>query len=804
MPDVAAEPPGDRDRAPDRTTVRARWADRAAIGQGLRTAVVAFGGFALGYWGMHRLQVAVFATFGGLALSGIADFGGRLRGRAPANAAATAAGVGLAALGTWASTQVVAAATAVTFAVGIGIVVSGLLGGYFAAAPNAVILYYLVAIGSPAPAAAVPDRIYGVLIGGALATVASVVLWPERPVSDIRLALAGWAGALADALSDDALSDDALSDDAPYHDGCPPGVSRPPGAIRAAVDAGSDRPAGPTLRDRATLYLLNDLERLDRLAARTAGATGLPFDRESRAAAGMALQRVAATLRRGPGAPDPADPELLDQPPDHDARGGHTRPEQPFGLAARLRAAAGSAERHAALAVGAAPPRSGYGSRLSSPVLHAQRRLRANLSPRSVHLQDGLRTGTALALAYLLARHFALQHGFWVELATLTVVRSGAAATTRFVGRAVAGTALGVALAFAVIGTAGSHAAAYAVITPVAIAMAIYLRSAFGFVAGQAGFTVSVLVLFSLLSPGGWHIAIVRMEDVLVGAAAGLAASVVAWPRGAMAALGPAAADLVQASTRYLRRTVDIVVGGPVPGTDPGPETGSGPEQARQAAMAAVVRAESAFAQMIAERSDQEMTAGWAAVMAAANRLWYAGDLIAATPGEAVPVDRDEVDRALTRLDEVAGRAGRSLRSTRMAAPVLGRPGPPPVPAARPVPMTLWPSGSGIWPANWSPESRPRRHWRRPRRPADGTGASAHQGCGRPSRKKPPRGPSSGRVAAQTTPATLAETGRAPMDSAPGHVAVRSGSTALMMTGVPSNSAAKVDVRASSAALETP
>ena len=43
------------------------------------------------------------------------------------------------------------------------------------------------------------------------------------------------------------------------------------------------------------------------------------------------------------------------------------------------------------------------------------------------------------------------------------------------------------------------------------------------------------------------------------------------------------------------------------------------------------------------------------------------------------------------------------------------------------------------------------------------------------SRKKPPRAPLWGRVAAQTMPRTLPATGRAPMASAPSQVAVRPG-----------------------------
>jgi len=53
-----------------------------------------------------------------------------------------------------------------------------------------------------------------------------------------------------------------------------PGLDPQPGAggIRTAVDAVEGRPAGPTQGERAALYLVNDIERLDRLATRITGS----------------------------------------------------------------------------------------------------------------------------------------------------------------------------------------------------------------------------------------------------------------------------------------------------------------------------------------------------------------------------------------------------------------------------------------------------------------------------------------------------------------------------------------------------
>jgi uncharacterized membrane protein YccC len=274
------------------------------------------------------------------------------------------------------------------------------------------------------------------------------------------------------------------------------------------------------------------------------------------------------------------------------------------------------------------------GGALRPAVLHGARRVRANLSLHSVHVHDAVRTGAGLAIAFLLARLVGLQHGFWVELATLTVIRSTARSTSRQAGLALAGTTLGILVSFGIIAAGGSSAVAYTVLLPVTIAVAIYARSAVNFLAGQAGFTVAVIVLFSLLQPVGWRIGVVRLEDVLAGVLAGFAASVIAWPRGAAASMPPAVAGLFDAAAGYLRIVVYAVtqhqqpeVCGPA--EEPGAtQAGGKVHEARKRATAASLLAESAFAQFLAEKPAPPAASKWSSHMAAANRLWYVGELL--------------------------------------------------------------------------------------------------------------------------------------------------------------------------------
>jgi uncharacterized membrane protein YccC len=251
---------------------------------------------------------------------------------------------------------------------------------------------------------------------------------------------------------------------------------------------------------------------------------------------------------------------------------------------------------------------------------HGLRRALTHLRWDSVQLRNAVRTGVALGVACVIARLTKVQHGFWIELATLTVVSSTARITGRRVVSAIAGTAVGVLLGIVIIDGVGSNVTIYAWVTPIAIAAAIWARAAIGFGAGQCGFTIAVLVLFSLLKPAGWQIGLLRFEDVSIGVAVALAVSVVAWPGGARRALARDLHDLRFAAASYLRSVVDHrALGFP---------RESDLARQRNRATASALRTEDAFAQRLSEHPPNEEIALWADRVSAANRLWYSADLI--------------------------------------------------------------------------------------------------------------------------------------------------------------------------------
>ncbi len=123
------------------------------------------------------MQVATFSVFGCFALLVMADFGGMRPARAVAYLTATVVGAALVALGTALSPSL-AAGSAVMLVVGFAVAMAGVFGGYVAAAQNAMLLAFVLAVTIPADVSAIPARMAGWALAGAVSTLAGVFFWP--------------------------------------------------------------------------------------------------------------------------------------------------------------------------------------------------------------------------------------------------------------------------------------------------------------------------------------------------------------------------------------------------------------------------------------------------------------------------------------------------------------------------------------------------------------------------------------------------------------------------------------------------
>ncbi len=184
-------------------------------------------------------------------------------------------------------------------------------------------------------------------------------------------------------------------------------------------------------------------------------------------------------------------------------------------------------------------------------------RLRSYLSFRSVWFRNALRGGIGLALAVAIVEVTNVQHGFWVVLGTLSVLRSNALGTGSTAMRAVGGTALGFCVGAALVVGIGSHLYVLWILLPVAALVAGIAPSMISFVAGQAAFTVMVVILFNIIQPVGWRVGLTRFEDVAIGCGVSIVVGLLFWPRGATAALGRALSNAFVTSSSYLADAVD-------------------------------------------------------------------------------------------------------------------------------------------------------------------------------------------------------------------------------------------------------
>ncbi len=191
-------------------------------------------------------------------------------------------------------------------------------------------------------------------------------------------------------------------------------------------------------------------------------------------------------------------------------------------------------------------------------------RLREHLTPRSVYFQGALRLAVALAAARLLAGVLDLSHGFWVMLATLTVMRTSAAETRSTLTPALIGTLIGSIIAgVLVVFVADSRVSAF--VLPLVMLVGLAAGPLLGLGWAQALFTIVIALVFAQVAPTDWHIGTTRILDVAIGAGVGVIGGLLAWPRGGSGELHRAVANYLSACAKVVNETVAVLAEGAEP-----------------------------------------------------------------------------------------------------------------------------------------------------------------------------------------------------------------------------------------------
>jgi hypothetical protein len=235
---------------------------------------------------------------------------------------------------------------------------------------------------------------------------------------------------------------------------------------------------------------------------------------------------------------------------------------------------------------------------VSGTLSAAQERATAHVERHSVWLHNSVRGAAGLGLAVLVANLSGVQHSFWVVLGALSVLRSNALNTGQNALRGLLGTVAGFVVGAVLLAVIGTSPTLLWIVLPLAILVAGVAPSAVSFAAGQAAFTVTLVILFNIIQPIGWIVGLLRVEDVALGCAVSLLVGLLFWPRGAGAALRRALAEACTDSAWYLAGAVEFGVSR----CDPTAASGTLPSGEAVRAAAASRRLDDAFREDLAER----------------------------------------------------------------------------------------------------------------------------------------------------------------------------------------------------------
>ena len=494
-------------------------------------------------------------------------------------------------LGTFVSTHKVAAV--VTMAVvGFAVLFAGIVAPQAATASTAALLTFVLPVAVAQPVSAIGPRLIGWTLAAAFCITACMLVWPPPWHDNLRRRLAAAVSAVARLADVRARGQEDTQASAEVAS-----------ELTRLREQFSGTPYPPTGAASAAVALSKLVGRVEWVAGNTAMIRDEEWSTEP-ASAMKVTEKVAETLHQtaalicdGDGHPvhDPARIEAvrestrrLDQLINAEIEAEEsalTQSETAPPQASETRAQLGEAENLAdsldpgfhARAIGiatemvadaaleAAGAEAVTDLRLGMPDESASHvfahRLSSHLSFRSVWFRNAVRGAVGLALAVTVVELTNVSHGFWVVLGTMSVLRSSALGTGATALRAVGGTAVGVVAGSLIMIGVGDHTVVLWVLLPVVVLISGMAPSMISFAAGQAGFTLVVIILFNIIQPTGWKVGLTRIEDVAIGCGVSIVVGFLFWPRGATAALGRALSDRIRGQLRLpgrRRRAADV------------------------------------------------------------------------------------------------------------------------------------------------------------------------------------------------------------------------------------------------------
>jgi uncharacterized membrane protein YccC len=592
----------------------------AALRRAGRTAIVMPAMFAIGDKVIGDATLATFAAFGSFAMLLLVDFTGPMRDRLEAHVALVLVGAVFICIATVAARSAWVAAVAMA-AVAFVVLFAGVVSSVLASATTALLLAFILPVSLPGPFSSVSLRLAGWGLAGLVSLLAVAFLWPAPTRDPLRAPAAAAVRGLAGRLRSDVAfllaGPDAPSPE--EHQAAMKHSDEAVAALRRTFLATPYRPTGLSTPARTLVRLVDELSWLNAIVVQAThhrpGMRVNPLILRVKNSVARLLELGTQLLDGSSTDLTPIESEQAElrdalrqlemsatgELPLHrqtvtDAADGTTTHVaeritsfEPSFRAQEMAYAAQQIATNIALTV-AAERRSWLDrvlgrqpSGVSGVLAAAQERAFAHVDRHSVWLHNSVRGAVALGSAVLLADLSGVQHSFWVVLATLSVLRSNALSIGQNVVRGLIGTVVGFVLGAALLALIGTNSTVLWILLPFVILVAGIAPAAISFAAGQAAFTVTLVILFNIIAPAGWRVGLIRVEDIGLGCLVSAVVGVLFWPRGAAAALGRALAEAYTDTAHYLVVAVEF-----------GMQRCDGAAGARDAALAAEPPTESA------------------------------------------------------------------------------------------------------------------------------------------------------------------------------------------------------------------
>ncbi|MFF8096893.1 FUSC family protein [Streptomyces sp. NPDC016675] len=499
-------------------------------------------------------DVAAFAVFGVIASLILTEAPGTRLAQSRAHFLLGALGGSLVVLGCLAALSPIIS-VAVTFVLTFLVFCLGISDRHRATSSRAVLLGYVLAAASPASWDAAPARLGGWCLGVGASIAVTFLFWapalPDPFVGTVARAMRQ----IADDLSCRGTGAGPRASDA--------ADDQRTGLLLSEFTAGTYQTASSPAERQVLADVVGTLLWLGDLVAQTA-----PFresdqlERELAMASGTLLRGVAESLEREKPPPDVSPctrlialcQRRLDTLDGQPVTSYRALDSSFYALAVAQTVLAIAEEARQTQAASLRPTARGPRERTARlPSGGRVRQLLRGMLGRvpaggveSVWLADALRAAAAMSATLAVVHLVDVDLGFWALLGVLAALRSSVTFTGAAALRTVAGTGIGAALGTLLIICTHGHSGLLWALLPVIVLVTAYSPGVLPDVVSQAGFSLTVLTAYTLISPLGWQLALLRLQDVAIGVGISLLIGAAIWPRGAGAILRRNLADVLR------------------------------------------------------------------------------------------------------------------------------------------------------------------------------------------------------------------------------------------------------------------